>query len=274
MGRYLEALEMADQSKQLFDQVPLPEYDLARLALVRASILTEIGRTPEALSLAQEASDTFLRFGDRVRHLNATVTLGGMLFDRDSFAEALGVWQKIVDDPELESVSRVRVIHNMGVAYARTGEPLQAAELLQRACAEFEMLGMETERTRSRLVLAQTLVSIGKVAEAIPLFRATWREFEQLDMVGAAGEAALNLAEALLLVGEPTEVPAICRDVVARFSRAGMTPRAMTALSFLREAIAIGEATPSLVRHVYAFLRKLPDERPRLHAPAHGSFGE
>jgi hypothetical protein len=53
-----------------------------------------------------------------------------------------------------------------------------------------------------------------------------------------------------------------------------MTPRAMTALSFLREAIAVGEATPSLVRHVYAFLRKLPDDRPRLHAPAHGSFGE
>lgn len=273
-GRYPEALEMADLSKRLFDQVPLPEYDLARLALVRASILTEIDRTAEAISLAQEAAATFLRFGDRVRHLNAMVSVGAMMFDGDAFAEALAVWQKIIDDPELESVSRVRVIHNMGVAFTRTGNPLRGAELLQQATAEFELLGMLTERTRSRYVLAQTLVIVGKVPQAIPLFRETWREFDHLDMVSDAGEAALNLAEALLIIGDASEVPAICRDIVARFTRAGMTSRAMTALSFLREAIALGEATPSLVRHVYAFLRKLPDERPRLQAPAPGSFGE
>lgn len=274
MGRYPEALEMTDRSKQLFDQVPLPEYDLARLALVRASILTEIDRTEEAVSLAKEAAATFLRFGDQVRHMNALVSVGGMLFGRGSFEESLAVWRQIVDDPALESISRVRVIHNMGLAYARTGEPVLAAELLQRATAEFELLGMDTERTRSRLVLAQTLVSIAKVREAIPLFRDAWREFEHLDLVADAGQAALNLAEALLIIGDAAEVPAICRDVVARFTRAGMTSRAITALSFLREAIAVGEATPSLVRHVYAFLRKLPDERPRLHAPAPGSFGE
>lgn len=275
MGRYPEALEVADQSRQLFDQVPLPEYDLARLALVRASIVNELGRPREAVALAREAGDTFLRFGDRTRYLNARLTEGVMLSDCNAYEEALAIWNGIIDDPELESVSRVRVMHNMGVAYTKTSEPLKAAEYLRQATAEFEMLGMETERTRARLALGQTLVSIDKAREAIPIFRQTWREFDQLDMVGAAGEAALSLAEALLIVNDAIEVPAICRDIVARFSRAGMTSRAMTALSFLREAVALGEASPSLVRHVYAFLRKLPDERPRLHAPSpSGSFGE
>ena len=50
-------------------------------------------------------------------------------------------------------------------------------------------------------------------------------------------------------------------------TRAGMASRAMTALSFLREAVAMGQATPSLVQHVSAFLRKLPAEQPRLFAP-------
>ena len=36
MGRFPEALDCVERSKRLFDQVPLPEYDLARLALLFA----------------------------------------------------------------------------------------------------------------------------------------------------------------------------------------------------------------------------------------------
>jgi hypothetical protein len=130
------------------------------------------------------------------------------------------------------------------------------------------MLGMEVEQTRSRWQLGQALVAAGKLHDAVPILRQTWREFDAFDMTADAALVALNLSEALLVLGEPAEVPAICREIVARFTRAGMMSRAMTALSFLREAIALGEATPSLIRHVYAFLRKLPDERPRLHPPS------
>ena len=84
-------------------------------------------------------------------------------------------------------------------------------------------------------------------------------------MITDAGLVALELAEALLIAGDASEVPSICRDIVARFTAGGMTSRAITALSFLREAVAIGQANPSLVRHVYNFLRELPAERPRLY---------
>lgn len=135
------------------------------------------------------------------------------------------------------------------------------------------MLGSVTERTRSRRSLGQTLVKAKYYAEAIPVLRQSWREFEELDLIADAGLAALELAEALLLAGQPGEVPAICRDIVARFTRAGMTSRAITALSFLREAVALGQANASLVRHVYDFLRELPAEQPRLFAPPPGGGG-
>jgi hypothetical protein len=38
-----------------------------------------------------------------------------------------------------------------------------------------------------------------------------------------------------------------------------MTSRAITALSFLREAVAVGKAPPDLVQTIHAFLRALPD---------------
>jgi tetratricopeptide (TPR) repeat protein len=273
MGRYPEALATADRSKRLFDQVPLPEYDLARLAQVRASILRCIDRVEEAVALARQAAETFLRFGDRSRYVNARVIEGVMVFETHDYNAALAIWSTVEDDPALDPTTRVGMIHNAAICYRELGQLDKAAERLSRCIEEHEMLGSATERTRSRRSLGQTLVKAGRYADALPVLRQSWREFEELDLIADAGLAALELAEALLLAGQPSEVPAICRDIVARFTRAGMTSRAITALSFLREAVALGQANPSLIRHVHEFLRELPAERPRLFAPPPGGSG-
>ena len=274
MGRYPEALEVADRSKRLFLQVPLPEYDLARLALVRASILRSIDRVQEAIVLAREAADTFLRFGDRTRHVNARITEAGMIFKSGNIKEALAIWIALEQDPAIDDLGRVRVTHNIGTAYAELHQPEKTVEYMQRCIPVFEMLGMDTERARSRWMLSHALVVSGKIPEAIPMLRKTWREFEELDLIADAGLVALELAEALLMIDQPEEVPAICRDLIAQFTRAGMTSPAITALSFLREAVAIGHLSTSLVRHVYAFLRELPAEQPRLFASPPTGLGE
>jgi tetratricopeptide (TPR) repeat protein len=273
MGRHPEALTFTDRAKELFDQVPLPEYDLARLALVRASILRSVDRAQEAIALTREAAQSFLRFGDRSRYLCARVWEAATVFQTGAVGDALEIWLSLELEPDMESVARVQLLHNIGASYVSLNQPERAIEHLQRAVAEYEMMGMGTEQTRSRWQLGQALVAAGRVRDAVPLLRQTWREFDAFAMTADAALVALNLSEALLILGEHAEVPAICREIVARFSRAGMTSRAMTALSFLREAIALGEATPSLIRHVYSFLRKLPDERSRLQTlPMSGSL--
>ncbi|HEX6098740.1 MAG TPA: tetratricopeptide repeat protein [Thermoanaerobaculia bacterium] len=266
-GRYPEALEYAERAKRLFAQVPLPEYDLARLALVQASILCYIDRADEAIVLAHNAAETFRRFGDTTRHINARITEAGMIYESGNIAGALEIWLALEQDPAIDDLGRVRVTHNIGTAYGDLRQPEKAAEYLQRCIPEYEMLGMDSERARARWMLSHALVSAGRTYEAIPTLRKTWREFETLDLIADAGLVALELAEALLSVGQADEVPAICRDLIAQFTRAGMTSRAITALSFLREAVAVGHASTSLVKHVHAFLRELPAEQPRLFAP-------
>ncbi|HVR39060.1 MAG TPA: tetratricopeptide repeat protein [Thermoanaerobaculia bacterium] len=267
MGRFPEALKTAERSQQLFDQVPLPEYEVARLNLVRASILRATDRGDEAIALAREAAETFLRFGDRTRYVNALITEAAFLYDKGAISDALQLWRSIENDPALESVSRIRIITNIANCYRQLRQAEKAIEYLIQSSAEFEMLGMKTERTRSRWSLAQCLAAANRHQESIPVFRQAWREFDELEMMSDAALCALELTEALLIIGDSAEVPAICRELVARFTRAGMTSRAMNALSFLREAVAIGQAQPSLVRHVCDFLRELPAERPRLYAP-------
>jgi tetratricopeptide (TPR) repeat protein len=268
MGRYPEALELAERSRRLFDQVPLPEYDLARLALVKALILRSIDRSDEALTLIHAAADTFLRFGDRTRHVVAQMTAASTLYTRGSIEEALTIWKSIEDaGTPTDELSAVRLAHNIALCYSDLERPAEALPYLQRCVAEYEMLGVQTERTRSRWILGHALSACGRPQDAVSILRQTWREFEQLGMVGDAGLVALELAETLLVLGQHDDVPSICRDVIAQFTRAGMASRALTALSFLREAVAIGQATPSLVHHVYNFLRELPGEQPRLFAP-------
>ena len=267
MGRYPEALDYSERSKRLFAQVPLPEYDLARLALVQASILRSVDRAEEAIALARDAAETFRRFGDVTRHINARITEAGMIYESGNVEGALEIWLALEQDPAIDDLGRVRVTHNIGTAYADLRQPEKAAGYLQRCIPVYELLGMETERARARWMLSHTLVASGKTQEAIPSLRKTWREFEQLELIGDAGLVGLELADALLTIGQPEEVPAICRDLIALFTRAGMTSRAITALSFLREAVALGHVSTSLVRHVHAFLRELPAEQPRLFAP-------
>jgi len=273
-GRYPDALDFSDRAKRLFEQVPLPEYDLARLALVRASILRCIDRAPEAIQLAREAAETFQRYGDAERYVNARITEGAMVYESNAFEEALTLWKSLEDEPAITSFGRVTLIHNIGLCHRQLGQFEIAASYLKRSAEEFALLGMDTEATRSRSNLAQTLLAAGRAREAVPLLRRAWREFEQYDMIADSALAALQMAEAMLLTGDTSEVAAICRDLIARFTAAGMTSRAITALSFLREAVAIGQATPSLVRHVHDFLRELPAERPRLHASSPVRSGE
>jgi tetratricopeptide (TPR) repeat protein len=268
MGRYAEALEFAERSKRLFDQVPLPDYDLARLALVKASILRYIDRVDDAVDLIQDAAQTFLRFGDRSRYFGARMTEAATLYLRGHVEEALAVWEAIAAaDTPVDELNSVRLAHNIALCYSDLGRPTDAIPHIQRCVAEYTMLGVEVERTRSRWLLGHALVACGKYDDAVPILRQTWREFGQLEMVADAGLVALELAETLLLLGQNEEVPAICRDVIGQFTRAGMASRALTALSFLREAVAMGQATPSLIQHVSNFLRKLPAEQPRLFAP-------
>ena len=267
MGRYPEALDFVERSQRLFDQVPLPEYDLARLKLVKATVFQHIDRAEEGARLCHEAAQTFLRFGDESRYVGARMTEGSLFYSGRALERALETWESLRGHAALDEVGKVRLAHNLALCLTELGRGAEALEYTQKCIAQFEMLGMNAERTKSRWMLGNALMAAGKPEQAIPTLRQAWREFEELDIIGDAGMVALELAEALLACGQTEEVPAICRDVIAQFTRSGMASRAITALSFLREAVAIGQASTSLVRHVHAFLRELPAEQPRLFAP-------
>ena len=268
MGRFAEARKLCDAAERLFQQIPVPEYELARLHFVRAHIVgAGLDRFDEAVALARKSAETFRHFGDTSRYTAARVMEGAMLYTSGNVRAALDIWLDLQREAPPDGLARTQLIHNIALCRRDLGDVVQAIDDFARCAAEFRLLGMDVEYARARGNLAQALVIAGRPAEAVPVLREVWQSFESLEMLSDAGLAALELVEALLLIGQPETVPAICRDLVARFVAAGSTARAVTALSFLREAVALGQPKPSLVREVHSFLRQLHEEQPRLHAP-------
>jgi len=260
MGRFREATVAADRAERLLLQTPIPDYELARLNLVRASFYRWTDRTDEAIVLSRKAAETFERFGDRRMLVMARNYEGSMLFSRNEYATALEAYRSIENDaamspPIIDDTTRITIGVNIGLCHRELGHIDEAVQAIAKATAEYELLGMDVHLARCRWSLATTVNSAGRYSEAIPLFRTAWKELEALGMESDAALSALELAETLLVVGRTDEVPAICRTLIDRFTRAGMGGSAMTALAFLRETVATGHATPALVRHVYEFLR-------------------
>jgi hypothetical protein len=150
------------------------------------------------------------------------------------------------------------VLHNIGNAYRDLGDRAMARTYLGRASAQYEARGMAVEKIRTRWAEGGVLVLGGEIKEGLTILREAWRAFESVKMELEAALVGLEVAEALLATGDSDEVPSICRAILDRFVSEGMTSRAITALSFLREAVAVGKASPDLVRNIHSFLRALP----------------
>jgi tetratricopeptide (TPR) repeat protein len=268
IGRYPDAESAVEQAERLIKQTPVPDYELARLDLVRAEIYRITERVPQAKEAAARAARTFRRFGDRPAWVNAQVYTGAVFFRNNDFTEALAIFQSIEHEAEsLGDLGRLTLIHNMGVCHRELGNIERSIQCLSAAAAEYDFLGLEARRATSRWAIATTLQHAGKYNEAAAAMRTAWRDLESLGMETDAALAGLELAEILLAINQPSEVPHICRTLLDRFTRAGMNERALTALAFLRETIASGHVTPLHVRHVHDFLRDVPDDRERLVAP-------
>jgi tetratricopeptide (TPR) repeat protein len=268
VGRFPDALPAVDRSEHLFNQLPAPYFELARTRLVRALIYRSTDRVPEAIILARASANVFRGYGTIDRFVKARMIEGAMLHQQGLIADALALWTSLEDEPALrEDAAFGTLLQNIGTAHSQLGRIDLAREYLSRAIEEHERRGNSVERVRTRWSLASAVVASGQLEDALPQLRETQREFDALQMRADAALVALEVAEVLLIMGRPEEVPYICRALLDQFTLSGMTSRAINALSFLREAVAMGKATPSLVRHVHDFLRDLPKHPTRAFAP-------
>jgi tetratricopeptide (TPR) repeat protein len=275
VGNEREAAEVADRSEHNLKQLTIPATELARLDLVRSNIARSMEKYDEAIDRARRAAEVFEWFGEPDRVAQALDYEAAARYASHDYRGAREVWLSMEEySDRMSAEQHAARIHNLGLCSGAVGDFAEAARYYGLAVEAFDRLGLPVNRVKCRHNIARALHSAGRHAEAIPVAEQAWRELEDLGLEGDAATAALLLAECLLTVGRFDEVPKISRMLIDRCKRVGMASSVMTALAFLREALAVGCAPPELVRHVREFVGDVNAGRERPFEPAHVFGGE
>jgi tetratricopeptide (TPR) repeat protein len=269
LGRFAEALDALDIAENAYARTPVSTFSLALVQYLRGVIFFETERLDEATRLARRAARIFRQFGEHERYLHAKIVEGGVLFHRNRFAEALALFTSLVGPAkELGDVPTIaRLYGNIANCLLGLQRRSDACGYFAQALSLYEALGLETEKIRTRWSLGRLNVSAGKVADGIDRLREAKREFEALGLTNEAAQATLDIVEALLAGGDSSEAARLCAGLAESFVAAGMTGNSLTALGYLREAVALGRADRGLVEDVRAYLAGAPETTDRPFVP-------
>lgn len=260
LGRYPEALDALDLAEQSFGRTPVAPFSIALVQYLRAIVFIETERLPEALVLARQSARIFRQFGEDDRYVNAKIVEASVLYHQNRYREARDLFLVLVrvaknlgEVPTLASLYQ-----NIANCALRLDDLDSAADYFSRALSLYEALGLETEKIRTRWNIGRLQIASGDVDAGMNRLREARRELEDIGARTDAALAALDLVEALLGAGgtrNAREAMQLCAGLVESFTSVGMTGNALTALAYLKEVVASGQATPSLVREVRTYLQ-------------------
>jgi tetratricopeptide (TPR) repeat protein len=261
LGRFADALQALDSAEKLFDDTPATDpHDVAIVWLIRATVLMESERLEEARLLSRNAARVFRTYGDRSRELAAllvealSLNFGGRNSEAAKAYELVAAKARAGGDRNLLA----RALNGTASAYLDLERLDEAESALIEALVIFEELDLTTEKVRVAWMLALVEVRRGDLAAGATRLDAARVELERLGLVNDHALATLDWAFARLAIGESAGVAAECQRIVMRFESEGMMKSARMALAYLHEALAAGNATPSLVSEVRKYLEHLP----------------
>lgn len=268
-GQVQDALWSLDEAERHLRLQPIPEFDLATVDFVRATILNETDRLEEGLELARRSADRFLEFGDDQRFRHARIAEGGLLFNTGAKREAREIFMSLLKPTQQSGDTTTLAMLFLDIAQCSVEmQDVDTASIYFLQAAQLsDQLGLHSQAVVARWGLGRVLVSTGKFEEGIARLRGAAAEMEKLGVDGDAAIVNLELVEALLVVGRHEEVPPLCRRLVNRFSASGAQRKALIALSYLKEAVETGTASPELARSVRSFLADLPRQPELLFLP-------
>lgn len=269
LGRYPEALAVLEEAEKIYDGAPMAEYDLAVIAYVRAMVLRDLDRLTEALALVQHSARVFAEFGHQERYRHARMVEAAVYYSSRDLRLARDIWLEQLHCAQAASdfYTLALVLNNLGNCYVELGDSDAGSTYLIQAIQAFKELNQKPAALKTQWALGRLLISNGNLNEGLSRLRIVHEEFEQLELVAEAGLVALDLVEGLLASSKADEAAVICRYLAERFTACGMSSNAITALSYLREAMAAGKATPVLAKHVRIYLAELPRDGQLLFLP-------
>jgi tetratricopeptide (TPR) repeat protein len=195
MRRHDEVLELLPSTARTFEKLGMA-VDLAKCRFLEAMALKELGRVAEATEkLLELASGAGCRVDPALQGM-AFLNLGDIKSAEGRFDVALKSYRNAL--PLLQAAKRYATLADLkgmlGETLRRMGQHGSALEAYREAVRDYSSLGMTTRAAYLQIVVAETLLEVGRTAEAEFEIRSALPTIQQEKMVpeGFAAVALLN----------------------------------------------------------------------------------
>ena len=259
LGRFPAAFEALERAEREYRRVPRPDFDLAAVTYIRATLYYEQEEQERARRLAAESTRAFMHLGQSEMYFASRLLEGAIAFRLGDLDAAELIFGQVYAHGE-QSGSRVwlaRAAQALGNCSIERRALDDATRLLHTSMLFFRELGITVEEIRCRWKIALVVQRSGRHHLAIERFRAARDEFLQLGGTTDAALVSLDLMETFVMLRKPREVRRAAGNIVAIFTGAGMLTGALAAANFLRQAASIGAVTPALLDYLRGYLRRV-----------------
>ncbi|HEX3552480.1 MAG TPA: hypothetical protein VIA62_04540 [Thermoanaerobaculia bacterium] len=272
--RVMDQLDLAavtlGKAREFVEQGTGDEALLARLREVEASLAADRRQFGNASNLLLEVQAFHQRNGDE--HL-----VGRILILRGLYSGYAGEPERAIDllreglslvDQERDPSVVYSAVHNQFLFLIDCGLYQEARRFRFENSQILKNNGGRLNQARFRWLEGRMDLGMRNYERAEMTLREVKHEMEEVGRSYVAAVASLDLAVALLAQSRPAEAEQVTLAASEVFRRLRIHREGLMALTVLRAAFKMGQATVELLRNVAAFFRRLEnDPNPRFDGP-------
>lgn len=234
----------------------------ARIADLRASLLSDQRRFGEAFRMLDAARAVHERYGDLHELGRLTIMKGlykGYAGDPEEGLQLLAGGLSLVDR-ERDDKLVFHALHNILLLRVELGDFEAAGRQLERMRPLYAAEATWLDLVKLSRIEGQIAAGLGRLEEAEALFANTREELDRAGFGYEASLVSLNLAEVRLLQGKTAQVRRLVAELVMAFRVLGVEREAMVAVVLLRDAVEQDQITLEVLRQVAGALWRLPSQ--------------
>jgi tetratricopeptide (TPR) repeat protein len=269
LGRYDDAIAALDRATEAFRNAPQVPLGMATVKYVRAIIHFEREELEPAYALLEESAAEFRHLGDVDRLMRARHVQANVRFQQGNIVAARAMYEEVLryGEAERDLTWIARESNTLGRCSLELGDHGAARRYFEAAVDGFRRLGLATEVTRAEWGLALLALAENRPMDAVTQLHELQRRFTEQGLLIDAALVALDSMEGSYALGETRKIATLASQLTSTFTSAGLMTSALTAFAYLREAVADGAISPSVIDHVRKFIRRIEREPLLLFAP-------
>jgi tetratricopeptide (TPR) repeat protein len=268
LAEFDDALESLTRAQHAYEHLRSSGRGLGAVELVRAGVHYERGELQKATEYVERAEQGFAHLGLERQRMKAVWLRGEIAYEALDYVAARNIFQHVIQfgDNSNDAGWIARGSFCRAACELELGNLGEAVTLYHSALMIFREAGPAEYRIETEWGLARVALYGGRPTDAVRGLRDVIAAFEEIGRVANVALAGIDLSEALLVLERWEEIAKVAAHAFRVLKKAGHLTGALTALAYLKEAAAKRQLTPSTLKVVREYLRRVEREPDLLFA--------